>query len=168
LGTPPTPTKPGFGHSRNPSAHVPQTPHSAHKRILTRAGPDREEQEQADAALADSKYASCVDFLLSKTRDKERFQLLFQENINYGFRRNLWAMKPVGMTIAVLNLGALAVITALEARTDSVQWFANATAILITSFLLTWWLVRITPNWVKTVADAYSIRLLACIDELQP
>jgi hypothetical protein len=127
-----------------------------------------EEQEQEDAALADSKYASCVDYLLSKTRDKERFQLLFQENINYGFRRNLWAMKAVGITIAVLSLGALAVITALEARTDSVPWFANATAAVITSFLLTWWLVRITPTWVKTIADAYAMRLLACIDELQP
>jgi hypothetical protein len=127
-----------------------------------------EEQEQADAALADSKYASCVDYLLAKTRDKEGFQLLFQENINYGFRRNLWAMKPVGIAIAVLSLGALAVITALEARTDSVPWFANATVIVITSLLLAWWLVRITPNWVKTIADAYAIRLLGCIDELQP
>ena len=66
-------------------------------------------------------------------------------------------MKPVGMTIALLSLGALAVITALEARTDSVPWFANATAIVITRLLLACWLLRITPNSVKTIADAYAI-----------
>jgi hypothetical protein len=63
-------------------------------------------------------------------------------------------MKPVGITIAMLSLGALSVITAVEARTDSIPWFANATAFVITSFLLTWWLMRITPNWVKAIADA--------------
>jgi hypothetical protein len=51
------------------------------------------ELEKANSAEADATYASCGDYLLSKTRDKERFQLLFQENVNYGFRRNLWAMK---------------------------------------------------------------------------
>lgn len=42
------------------------------------------EQERENVGQADSKYASCVDYLLSKTRDKERFQLLFQENISVG------------------------------------------------------------------------------------
>lgn len=89
-------------------------------------------------------------------------------HISYGFRRNLWSIKPVGIAIAVLSLAALALITAIEARTDSVLWFANSTAVVITGFLLSWWLIRITPNWVKTIADAYATRLLACIDELQP
>lgn len=101
------------------------------------------------------------------TRDKERFQLLFQENVNYGFRRKLWAMKPVGIAISILSLAALALVTQIEARADAVPWFANLTAIAIVALLLTWWLVRITPSWVKIVADAYALRLLASIDELE-
>jgi hypothetical protein len=125
------------------------------------------EQEKVNPAEADAVYASCGDYLLSKTRDKERFQLLFQENVNYGFRRNLWAMKPVGIAICILSLAALALITQIEARRDVVPWFANLTAIAIVALLLTWWLVRITPSWVQIVADAYATRLLATIDELQ-
>jgi hypothetical protein len=75
-------------------------------------------------------------------------------------------MKPVGIAISVLSLVALALVTRIEARTDAVPWFANLTAIAIIAMLLTWWVVRITPSWVKTVADAYATRLLASIDEL--
>ena len=124
------------------------------------------EQEKANPADADAAYASCGDYLLSKTRDKERFQLLFQENVNYGFRRNLWAMKPVGITISILSLAGLATIIWWEARADAAPWFANLTAIAIVALLLAWWLIRITPSWVKIVADAYAFRLLASIDEL--
>jgi len=124
------------------------------------------EQEKASPADADAVYTSCGDYLLSKTRDKERFQLLFQENVNYGFRRNLWAMKPVGIATSILSLVALALVTRIEARADAVPWFANLTAIAIVALLLTWWIVRITPSWVKIVADDYATRLLASIDEL--
>ena len=124
------------------------------------------EQEKANPAEADASYASCGDYLLSKTRDKDRFQLLFQENVSYGFRRNLWAMKPAGVAISILSLVALAFVTSLEARANAVPWFANMTAIAIVSLLLTWWVLRITPGWVKIVADAYAVRLLASIDEL--
>jgi hypothetical protein len=126
------------------------------------------EREKANPADADAAYATCGDYLLAKTRDKERFQLLFQENVNYGFRRNLWAMKTVGITISILSLVALALITRIESRAGAVPWFANLSAIAIVALLLTWWVVRITPSWVKIVADAYAIRLLGSIDELQP
>ena len=124
------------------------------------------EQEKTKPADADAAYSTCGDYLLSRTRDKERFQLLFQENVNYGFRRNLWAMKPVGITICVLSLVALAFITRMEAGAGTVPWFANLSAIAIVALLLTWWVVRITPSWVKIVADAYALRLLGSIDEL--
>ncbi|HEX3739423.1 MAG TPA: hypothetical protein VHV29_06825 [Terriglobales bacterium] len=123
-------------------------------------------QEKEHATEADEKYASCVDYLLSKTRDKERFQLLFQENMNYGFRRNLWALKPIGITLCIFSLAALAVLTRVQARANAVVWFGNITAISIVSLLLVWWFIRITPNWVRIAADGYAERLLASIDEL--
>ena len=75
-------------------------------------------------------------------------------------------MKPAGVAISILSLVALAFVTSLEARANAVPWFANLTAIAIVSLLLTWWVLRITPGWVKIVADAYAVRLLASIDEL--
>jgi len=75
-------------------------------------------------------------------------------------------MRPVGLAISILSLVALALVTWVEARADAVPWFANLTAIAIVALLLTW-LVRITPSWVKIVADAYALRLLASTDELE-
>ncbi|MGH9515871.1 MAG: hypothetical protein ACRD3P_09375 [Terriglobales bacterium] len=115
---------------------------------------------------ADEKYASCVDYLLSRTRDKGKFQLLFQENMNYGFRRNLWALKPIGITLGLLSLAALAFLTRVRVGANVVVWFGNITAISIVSLLLVWWFLRITPKWVRIAADAYAERLLASIDEL--
>jgi hypothetical protein len=76
-------------------------------------------------------------------------------------------MKPVGLATSILSLVALALVSWVEAWADAVPWFANLTAIAIVALLLTWRLVRITPSWVKIVADAYALRLLAGIDELE-
>jgi hypothetical protein len=124
-------------------------------------------QELEDPIEADIKYASCVDFLIAKTRDNKRFRLLFEENMSYGFRRNLWAMKPAGIAMSLVCLGALVLMTVLEARSDAVPWFANLTAASIIAMLLVWWCFRITPAWVKAIADEYALRLLASIDELE-
>ena len=47
------------------------------------------ELERVDPIQPDNIYQSFVDFLKEKTRDKKSFPLVFAENINYGFRRNL-------------------------------------------------------------------------------
>lgn len=37
-----------------------------------------------------------------------------------------------------------------------------------TAMMLTWWIFRITPAWVRTAADAYAFRLLETCELLQP
>lgn len=61
------------------------------------------EQEETDTKGADSVYESATKWLREKTRDKKKFRLLFTDNINYGFARNLLGMKGVGLTTAVLT-----------------------------------------------------------------
>jgi len=50
-------------------------------------------QEQADPAAADSYYTRAGTWLRENTRDKKKFDILFNENITYGYRRNLFALK---------------------------------------------------------------------------
>lgn len=47
------------------------------------------EQEKNCPIRADEGYESATNWLLAQTRDRDRFRLIFEENINYGFRRNL-------------------------------------------------------------------------------
>ena len=75
-------------------------------------------------------------------------------------------MKPVGIAISTSESGRSRRRHADRSASDAVPWFANLTAIAIVALLLTWWVIRVTPSWVKIVADAYATRLLASIDEL--
>jgi hypothetical protein len=125
------------------------------------------DQEVADAAAADSVYASWVSYLLAQTRDLEQFRLLFAANIDYGFRRNLWGMKPAGILLAALGAaGALGRIAWSYWSASVVDWVAVA-ALAANVWLLVVWLLTIKPAWVKVTADAYARQLLAACDVLE-
>ena len=126
------------------------------------------EEEIKDPQAAEAIYESCGDFLRARTRDKEKFQLLFEENVNYGFRRNLWGMKVLALILNALSVGIA--LTQVHpdwlkpAHVRPVVWVA---LLLDVSFLLVWLFV-INPAWVKSAAEAYAKQLLAAIDVLEP
>ncbi|MDD5013762.1 MAG: hypothetical protein PHW73_01495 [Atribacterota bacterium] len=62
------------------------------------------EEEMSDPLKADQIYEACTRFLIAKTRDTKKFSLLYKENINYGFLRNLWGLKPLGIVLSLLSL----------------------------------------------------------------
>ena len=65
-----------------------------------------EEKEETDnPARADEAYATACRYLRENTRNKHEFHVLHEENANYGFRRNLWGLKPVGIGVACLMVG---------------------------------------------------------------
>ena len=136
---------------------------------LRLATPD---EERTYPAQADDGYEGATSWLLSQTRDHERFGLLFQENINYGFRRNIWGLKPWALAsgpVAIAMVlgfesdawkgGAVATLSTINAA----GWICVATA--ITHILVFAFLIR--SDWVRTAADAYAHQLLASCDILE-
>ena len=125
------------------------------------------EEETADPAAADSAYQSVTAWLLTQTRDTKHFSILFKENISFGFRRNLWGLKPVGVTIA---LAACVVSTAAIAykywagQAVPTPEVAIVTAGLWLLFIV--WITFVTPSWVRIPSDAYGAQLLAACDTL--
>ena len=71
------------------------------------------EEEMSDPLKADQIYEACTRFLIAKTRDTKKFSLLYKENINYGFLRNLWGLKPLGIVLSLLSLPITMVRTKL-------------------------------------------------------
>jgi hypothetical protein len=65
------------------------------------------EHEESNPILCDAFYTRCCLWLREHTRDKERFGVLFDENTNYGFRRNLLGMKKIAL---ILNFSAALVV----------------------------------------------------------
>ena len=49
-------------------------------------------------------YSSAGNWLREHTRDTKKFAILFNENITYGFRRNLLGLKPVALASNVVVL----------------------------------------------------------------
>lgn len=134
--------------------------------ILKVAQPSKE-QEDNDPNETDKKYGTFVDYLKEKTRDHAAFPLVIEENINYGFRRNLWGMKPVGIILSLL-----AVIVPYfpfflsQFLKLSITKF-NLVASALSACFFVFWAFRITPSWVKTAADAYAERLVSSCESIK-
>ena len=138
-----------------------------------------EEEEAEDPAGADQQYEAAVSFLLEATRNTSKFPLVFAENINYGFRRNLWGLKPYGLIFAVLAATASwSLFLSSVGFPPAESWLDNVVrnpdgvtitrlvgSIFNTAVIAVWFLV-ITPEWVRTTAEAYAQRLLGTVDVL--
>ncbi|WP_315803031.1 hypothetical protein [Bradyrhizobium sp. SZCCHNS3002] len=60
------------------------------------------EEELATPEAADAFYARCGNWLRENTRNKKKFDILFNENVTYGYRRNLFALKWPALILNVL------------------------------------------------------------------
>ncbi len=124
------------------------------------------DEEMANLGMADDAYDACTAFLLEKTRKKDEFPLVFEENCNYGFRRNLWGMKPLGITTSLAGTAAIALLIGLNHRNGVGPSPIVLVCAVLNLFLLFGWLIWFTPNWVRITADAYAERLLAACEKL--
>lgn len=66
--------------------------------------------EETDPAAANGFYTRAGTWLRENTRDKKKFNILFNENITYGYRRNLFALKwpALILTVAIVVCCAIA------------------------------------------------------------
>lgn len=130
------------------------------------------EQEEADPRRADDIYSAGATWLREHTRDRTLFPLVFQENVEYGFRRNSLGLKLIGMVVSVgaifFVLAAERVVTPHGVDPDRLPLSPGANASLLLSILvLLAWLFFFTKASVRTAAFAYASALLrACSTDL--
>jgi len=123
-------------------------------------------EEHANPGQADQVYETCVAVLRGKTRNREKFPLVFVENCNYGFCRNLWGLKPLGLPLAIGGTIAVAVLIVTQIGAHDP---VSALTVLLGAAnlaLLALWLFWITPRLVRIPAEAYADRLLETIEDL--
>ena len=139
-----------------------------------------EDEEEADPAGADARYKAVTAALRQATYDRSRFPLVFAENVNYGFRRNLWGLRPWGPISAAafaLVAWALFVLTVwgrpwpepfwdVLVNPDRIAVIQLAVAVTNTAFAI-FWLFRVNPSWVKPVAEAYAAQLMGSVRTLR-
>lgn len=124
-------------------------------------------EELADPNEADQRYHSICLFLRELTRSKTTFSVLFNENVNYGCRRNLLGMRSGGMLLSFLGTvsSVLSMIVGMKEGSFDVPPVPLVVAIL-NAFMFTWWCLRINSEWVRVAAFAYAERLVGACDSL--
>lgn len=131
-----------------------------------------EDEERKCPKKADKGYESATSWLRACARKREHFDLLFKENINYGFRRNIWALKPWAfifdaaaiLLIAILNFDSWTYKNGIAVQPIAMQNWVCITVtiihVLIFAFIL-------REKWIRTAAEAYARQLLAVCDTLE-
>ena len=118
-----------------------------------------EEQETREPATADTFYGRCGQWLRERTRDTEKFRLIFEENVIYGFRRNLYGLKRIGLGLNLLVLLAAAAVLH-KGWTDI---YALSPVLVIAIAHAFYFLLAVSKASVLQASDQYGRQLvLAC------
>jgi len=123
------------------------------------------EEEQRNPQAADDCYRAAADWLREKTRDEKKFSLLKGELTDFGFRRNLLGLKPIGVAITILAL----IANSLQLWRHTSNETLLATAIVLEFFLLaalSLWLALVRMPFVEDAGRSYAVRLLSECDTL--
>lgn len=111
-------------------------------------------EELADPESADALYESAIRALLEQRR-RSSDKLVFTENCNYGYVRNLVGLKPIGLATVLMTLAA-DVFLYLRRAADLKSLGVSALVSLLTGSML----LLMTKGSVRRTADAYAIALL--------
>ena len=136
-------------------------------------------QESNNPQLADEIYISSIDWLKEQRRDKDKYHLLYEENIQYGFRRNLLGIKTWGLLSCIASIififgnqiyQVLINTTKFQSTSNLLQLIIeNLTSfqlgvIFFDMFVFCIWLFMIREPWVKEAGFDYAKTLLKSID----
>ncbi|WP_009980182.1 hypothetical protein [Burkholderia pseudomallei] len=121
------------------------------------------EEEASNLRDADERYDSALQWLLQHTRDKKRFSLLAAENAAYGFRRNGYGIRWLGLAVCALTAACSVGLAYLHsspsfmvamAQPGTVVQFALAVALSLV------WLFYFREGMVRDAAFAYARELI--------
>lgn len=148
--------------------HTKQRYHQKLQQLCPVPVPPDAELESSHPLTTDDIYHAWTKYLISQTRDNKKFSLLLKENTSYGFRRNLWGLRPFAIGLALTLLLSNYFYWALKLNVFNPlkfpdSFFYTSIAILL---LVLFWLLVVTKGWIKLVAFSYAERLCEAVDNL--
>src|SRR4051812_42458725 len=108
--------------------------------------------EAGDPDDADARYNGAAEALRALTHDRERFNLVFAENVHYGWRRNCYGLRTAAISIAVLALVGTACVLAFAGGPFASRASRWTPALGIATLALLWWSLVVTEGWVRSAA----------------
>ncbi len=117
-------------------------------------------EEQSNANEAFERARSAIDWLLEHTRPNAKASMLHDENIAYGFNRNLYGLKPIAITLAIVAIASHATLLALFRPDNQALWIGSSIGIFNLALGL-YWIFGVTRRAVEDASLAYAQRLFS-------
>lgn len=118
--------------------------------------------ERANQHKADVTIETALKRTRDRTRDREMFALLFAENREYGFERNLYGIRWLGRALSITSVVAMAayIITIAPALDRPRLDAANIFGLVACTAFLAGWCFWPSEGRVRAAADRYASELL--------
>lgn len=107
---------------------------------------------------------SAVDFIKARTRNSH---LVREENINYGFCKNLFVNKFLGIIVSIMSLSFVIAYSLIAYKSFSWIPLQNYIAMGGDLVFLIFWLFGINENILDDSAKKYARALIYAIDEIE-
>ena len=159
-----TPTTQFLRHS-GPANPVLRARWHAHLAKLLASPLPSPEEERQDPAKADAIYEAATRLLIGKTRDKKVYEFVYRENVNYGFCRNLYALRGLGICVALIGLIASVAAGWCARAAIPVDYLPWGSAVACLALLL-WWIFTVRASWVRIPADNFAQHLFESCEKL--
>lgn len=117
-----------------------------------------------DDLLFEETMTNAIRQLISATRDTSKYPLVFQENKNYGFARNLLAIRSSGVRVSAAATFAGIVSMLASFQFENFSLVATTAATLTASGVLLFWIFFPGEERVQAAANDYRDRLLEALD----
>ena len=126
------------------------------------------EMEKINHETSDAVYSTWTKFMIANTREIGKYKLLFNENINYGFRRNLWGLKSISISLQISGILIITVYNITKNGLNTIlSWSCEYYfSIGILSFMLIFWTCIVTKEWIKRTAFSFAERLFELTEKI--
>ena len=122
------------------------------------------EEEADDRDAVYQRFTAITKLLIARARDKAQFPLLFEGLCNYGFRRNMYGMRWIGMSIAGIASVALGLqVLGLFASHSRLSVLSLAIEAVNLAMLIAW-ISWVNEKAVRKGSDLYADRLFETLD----
>jgi hypothetical protein len=139
--------------------------HKQLAKLLGKSLPTAEE-EKDNPTHADKIYEAATRLLIDKARDRKKFPLVYAELVNYGFCRNLYGVRWLGFSLALIGF-----VSSLAANSWSVNTTGKESLLpwgcgIVCFLFLLCWIFVVKSAWVKVPAMSYAHRLFESSEKL--
>lgn len=120
--------------------------------------------EKNNPEKADASYVRAGNWLRERTRDQDKFKVLFEENVVYGFRRNLFGLKWFGLGLNVLVVLACLALLYLNGTGVLPQY---GIVLVIAALHALYFLLVVSKKSVVDASDQYGRQLVLACETLE-